>query len=142
MPRPCRTWMFRKLSTTVEEEMTNKNLLQDLTERERTAEDERDALQQTLEMQRGERDREVAVLDQTLTKLRAELQDITQSNQMEMQSIQQKMKENIEKADNEHLQREKRLQDKLDQMTSDLTNNSATHDEQEKALRKHNYVHK
>merc|ERR1711871_1219656 len=85
----------------------------DLTERERTAEDERDALQQTLE-----------------------LQDITQSNQMEMQSIHQKMKESIEKADNEHLQREKRLQDKLDQMTSDLTNNSATHDEQEKALRK------
>lgn len=51
--------MFRKLSTTVEEEITNKNLLQDLTDRERTAEDERDALQQTLEMQRGERDREV-----------------------------------------------------------------------------------
>ena len=128
--------MFRKLSTTVEEEITNKNLLQDLTDRERTAEDERDALQQTLEMQRGERDREVAVLDQTLTKLRAELQDITQSNQMEMQSIKQKMKENIEKADNEHLQRSKRLQDKLDQMTTDLANSSATHDEAEKALRK------
>lgn len=128
--------MFRKLSTTVEEEITNKNLLHDLTERERSAEDERDALQQTLEMQRGERDREVSVLDQTLTKLRAELQDITQSNQMEMQSIKQKMVENIEKADNEHLQRAKRLQDRVDSMTNDINRLSDEHREIEAGLRK------
>lgn len=70
---------------------------------------------------------QVAVLDQTLTKLRAELQDITQSNAMEMASIKQKMKEAIEKADNEHLQRSKRLQDQLDQMTQDLTRMSEEH---------------
>jgi len=128
--------MFRKLSTTVEEEITNKNLLQDLTDRERTAEDERDALQQTLEMQRGERDREGAVLDQMSTKLRAELQDITQSYQMEKQSIALKMKEALERAQNEHDQRSKRLQDKLDQMTTDLTRDSDEHREVEAALRK------
>ena len=37
--------------------MANKNLLQDLTEREKLAEDERDALQQTLQATRADKER-------------------------------------------------------------------------------------
>ena len=52
--------MFRKLSTTVEEETTNNSTLHDLTERERFAAEEATALQKTLEAQRAERDRSSA----------------------------------------------------------------------------------
>lgn len=133
--------MFRKLSTTVEEEATSKNLLHDLSERERSAEDERDALHQTLQLNRAERDRELSTMDQLITKLRAELHDITQSNQMEMESIRQEMKENMEQAEAEHLAKGKRLQDRIDQLSQEMVRLRDEHREKEAALRKKKEKH-
>jgi hypothetical protein len=68
---------FKKLATTVEEEATSKTLMHELAERERGAEDERDALSATLAVQRGERAKEAGALGDLEAKLRAELAMIT-----------------------------------------------------------------
>ena len=89
---------FRKLSTTVEEEATNALTLRELTDRSKSAEKDRDSLQQNLGFQRAEKDREVASLGQQISKLRAELNDCERSNRMEVEGIEASAREGVEKA--------------------------------------------
>lgn len=128
--------MFRKLSTTVEEEAASANQLTELTERERSAEDEREALNQTLRMQRAERERELSLMEQQSSKLKQELHDIQQSNQLEIDSIRAEMKETMEIAGAEHEGKIKRQQDTVDQQNQTMVRTSETHRETEASLRK------
>jgi len=128
--------VHRKLSTTVEEESQSKTRMHELSERERSAEDERTALEQTLQVQRSERETELSGLDRQITKLRSELHDITQSNQMEMDSIRSQMKERMEEAETGHVGSNKKLQDKSDRLAQELSTESEKHREHEASLRK------
>ena len=102
-----------KLTTTVEEEAANRTLLHDLTEKERQTEESRDALQSQLAEIREEKERVTFGLDQTLRKLQVELQDLNQSNRVEMEAVQKDMNEAVNKATADHELRMKQLQDQV-----------------------------
>lgn len=70
--------VYGRLTTTVEDEASNRTTLHDLTERERHLEESQTALQAKLDEVREEKEHVVFGLDQTLRKLQLELQDITQ----------------------------------------------------------------
>jgi len=126
----------RKLSTTVEEESVSKTRMHELSERERSAEEERNALEETLDVQRSDREQEISTLDHLITKLRSELHDITQTNQIEMESIRQEMKSQLETAESDHASKSKKLQDRIDKLTQELATESEKHREHEASLRK------
>mmetsp|Transcript_31818 Transcript_31818/g.103384 ORF Transcript_31818/g.103384 Transcript_31818/m.103384 type:complete len:273 (-) Transcript_31818:751-1569(-) len=128
--------IFRRLSTTVEEETANKHMLHELTEKERNAAEEASALQETLETQRTEREREVSVQDQTLTKLRAELHDITQTNQSKMDLVRIQMEDQITKSEEEHKLASHQLMEKISGLESTIESQSQINRDTEAALRK------
>jgi hypothetical protein len=70
--------VLARLTTTVEDEAANRTMLHDLTERERHFEESRDTLQALLNELRDEKEQVTHGLDQTLRKLQAELNEITQ----------------------------------------------------------------
>mmetsp|Transcript_37471 Transcript_37471/g.38157 ORF Transcript_37471/g.38157 Transcript_37471/m.38157 type:complete len:376 (+) Transcript_37471:136-1263(+) len=125
-----------KLTTTVEEEATNRNLLHDLTEKERLAEESRDALQAQLAETREEKERVTFGLDQTLRKLQLELQDLTQLNQVEMEAVERDMSEAVNKATGDHELRMKQLQDQVEGLERQLGDLSERNREEELRLRK------
>jgi vacuolar-type H+-ATPase subunit I/STV1 len=73
-----RNIILSRMTTTVEDEAAHRTLLHELTERERHYEESRDALQRKLNEVIDEKEKVTASLDQTLRKLQAEIQDITQ----------------------------------------------------------------
>lgn len=72
-----RTQVMNKLSTTVEDEASNRNLLHELTEKERKGEESRDMLQSQLAELRDEKAQVCSSLDTILRKLQHELHEIT-----------------------------------------------------------------
>lgn len=73
-----RSQVLSKLTTTVEDEAANRIMLHDLTERERHYEESRDVLLTKLNELREEKEQVSHGLDNTLRKLQAELNEITQ----------------------------------------------------------------
>lgn len=73
-----RVIILNRMTTTVEDEAAQRTQLHELTERERHFEESRDALQKKLDEVLEEKDKTTINLDQTLRKLQAEIQDITQ----------------------------------------------------------------
>jgi len=127
---------FRHLSTTIEEETTNRELLHDLDEKVQRAERQRERLQHALDRLRVERDREVSVLDQTLSKLSAEKQDLSQSNRSTLAGIEKEVSEHIEKSTNEQATTRKALEDKLNALRGRLAESSDEHRELENTQRR------
>jgi hypothetical protein len=70
--------MHTRLTTTVEDEAANRQLLHDLTEKERQLEISRETLQKKLDEVLEEKERVTFGLDQQLRKLQMELQEIKQ----------------------------------------------------------------
>ncbi|CAM9316669.1 unnamed protein product [Choristocarpus tenellus] len=128
--------MYHRLSTTVEEEAANKKLLHDLTECEKLAEDERDTLQQTLDATRTEKEREISALDATIKRLREELQEVTQTNAIEMESIKNKAGDAVAKAKKSHEEKVKVLIERVEYLTKDITEVSEAHRIEEADARK------
>ncbi|CAM9655835.1 unnamed protein product [Chrysoparadoxa australica] len=130
------TIMYRRLSTTVEEEQANKNLLRDLTQREKLAEDERDSLQQTLDAARTEREGEVNGLELAIRRLQSELQEVTEETAQELESIRSKADAAIEKAGTEHTQKVKVLEERLETLTKEIGELTESHKDEEASARK------
>ncbi|CAN0374023.1 unnamed protein product [Pylaiella littoralis] len=128
--------MYRRLSTTVEEETANKNLLHDLTECEKLAEDERDALQQTLHATRTEKEREVGALATTIKKRREELQEVTHTNAVEMDSIKTKAAEAVAKAKEDHEKKGRALTERIERLAKETGEAAEQHQQEETAARK------
>ena len=128
--------VYWHLSTTIEEEAANRELLHDLDERAQGSERERDRLQSALNALRSERDREVSALDQTLRKLRAELGDLAASNEQEVDGIEKGMKDEIAASSGEHDAEKKRLEDALAALNRALAEGSDEHRELENTQRR------
>ncbi|CAM9793768.1 unnamed protein product, partial [Hapterophycus canaliculatus] len=128
--------MYRRLSTTVEEETANKNLLQELTECEKLAEDERDALQQTLHATRTEKEREVSALGATIKKRREELQEVTHTNAVEMDSIKTKAADAVAKAKEDHEKKGRALTERIERLAKETGEAAEQHQQEETAARK------
>eukprot|EP00752_Nemacystus_decipiens_P005348 g4849.t1 len=124
--------MYRRLSTTT----ANKNLLHDLTECEKLAEDERDALQQTLHATRTEKQREVGALGATIKKRREELQEVTHTNAVEMDSIKTKAAEAVAKAKEDHEKKGRALTERIERLAKETGEAAELHQQEETAARK------
>ena len=109
-----------RMTTTVEDESANRSLLYDLTERERQAEESRDAIQNKLAEVKEEKDRVTYGLDRTLRKLQFELHDLTQQNKAEVEAVNKEMAEAITKHTSDNEIRMKQLQDQLDGLGRNL----------------------
>lgn len=127
---------FRKLSTTVEEEATNELTLRELTDRSKSAEKDRDSLQQNLGFQRAEKDREVASLGQQISKLRAELNDCERSNRMEVEGIEASARTGVEKARAEHTEKVSALEQDIEKRKEKMLKWRGDHKDTEAGLRK------
>ncbi|CAM9858011.1 unnamed protein product, partial [Laminaria digitata] len=114
----------------------NKNLLHELTECEKLAEDERDALQQTLHATRTEKEREVSALGATIKKRREELQEVTHSNAVEMESIKTKAAEATAKAKEDHEKKSRALIERIDRLSQETGEASELHQQEEVGSRK------
>ena len=125
-----------RMTTTVEDEATNRTTLQELVERERIMEESRDTLQTKLAEVREEKERVTFNLDQNLKKLQIELQDITSQNKLEVDSVQKEMTEALSKAGTDHDLRMKQLQDQVDALDRQLSEIVEKNREDEIRLRK------
>lgn len=128
--------VLQRLTTTVEDEAANRNLLHDLTERERHYEESRDVLQRKLNELREEKEQVSYGLDQTLRKLQNELHEITQHNTIEMDSVQKEMNEAINKATADHELRMRQLQDRVDAMERQVNEIVDKNKEEEQRMRR------
>lgn len=125
-----------KLMTTVEEEAANRTLLHEITEKERQAEESRDALQTQLVEVREEKERVTFALDQTLRKLQVELQDLTHLNKVEMESVQKDMNDAVSKATADHELRMKQLHEQVEGLERQLNEQADRNREEELRMRK------
>jgi chromosome segregation ATPase len=128
--------VYQKLTTTVEDEAANRTQLHDLGERERLAEESRDALQAKLNDVREEKDKVTFSLDQALRKLQFELHDLTHLNKVETESVNREMAEAISKATADHELRMKQLSDQVDGLERQMTEVMDRNKEEEQRLRK------
>jgi len=132
----ARSQVLTKLTTTVEDELNNRNVLQDLTEKERQYEESRDVLQAKLNDVKEEKEQVTKGLDHTIKKLQNELHDITQHNNFELEAVQKEMNEAINKATADHELRMRQLQDRVDAMERNVNEVVAKNKEEEQRLRK------
>jgi len=128
--------MYRKLSTTVEEETLNRNLLYDLTERERQMSENRDVLREQLESERGEKEKVTLSLEQTIRKLETELNNSTQANKNYLEALAKEMEETLERSSVEHMSRMKKLEESLESLEKKLMEETETNHERELKKRK------
>lgn len=125
-----------RMQTTVEDEASNRTQLHDLTEKERHAEESREALQSKLNEVRDQKEHVTFGLDQILRKLRLELSDLTQQNKLELEVIQKEMLEAISQATSDHELRMRQLQDQVDGLERQMTEATERNREVEIKLRK------
>lgn len=127
---------FKKLTTTVEDEEANATLLSELEEKEQRLAEEAAVLQQTLESERAERDRENMGREAAVEKLSNELEALQRANETKMADIKSDMEQSIKKAEETHKANSEKLLEEIRTMTIDLDDESAKHRDQEAALRK------
>ena len=125
-----------KLTTTVEDESSNRTQLHDLGERERQTEESRDALQSKLNEVREEKDKVTFGLDQAMRKLQFEVQDLTHLNKVETEAVNREMSEAISKATSDHALRMKQLKDQVMGLEREYTEVMDRNKDEEQRLRK------
>lgn len=129
-------FVHKRLITTVEDEAANRTILQDLTERERDAEEKKVALDSKLKETTEQKAAETFGLDSTLKKLELELQDLKSSNKVEIDLIQVEMGEAIKKAEVDHDLRLRHLHDQVDGLEKQLDDMTRNNRDEETRLRK------
>jgi len=129
-------FVHKRLITTVEDEAANRTVLQDLTERERDAEEKKVALDSKLKETTEQKAAETFGLDSTLKKLELELQDLKSSNKVEIDLIQVEMGEAIKKAEVDHDLRMRHLHDQADALEKQLDDMTRNNRDEETRLRK------
>jgi len=128
--------MYRRLSTTVEEEASTRALLQELSAKEQSAEDEREALREVLRKQRAEKEREVAQLDAQLGRLRAELTELAAATKAETEEIREALGEALGAAGRDHEAAATALGAEADALEREIEKLAEEHREVEATLRK------
>lgn len=127
---------FRQLSTTVEEGIANAHMLQELTEKERSAAEEAAALRQNLETRRAEYSQEVSALAQTLAKMRAELHDIIKKKQAKTEIVSSQMEDQITRSKVDHASTTEQLASKTSLLETSLEAERQSNRDIEATLRK------
>lgn len=122
-----RNVVFRALTTTVEEEHAEKELLQNVATREHDAEEDRATLQSELAIARRGRNRTLSEMDAHIRKLEAELRDIKQIAEQEETNLANEIRNQRKELDDEHNKvctelrtEEAKLTEELDKLTLDM----------------------
>lgn len=127
---------FDKLSTTVEDETSQKTILRDVTDREKVAEEQRSTLQAQLDQEKKEKEKECAALEKKLQKLKNELREISENTKVEEKLIEQEQNERMEKANEEHTTKVTTLTEMIDKLSKQTTEGAEHNHGDEAALRK------
>jgi hypothetical protein len=126
----------RQLSTTVEENAADKQMWQELTQKELILTQGAKALQQKLEIQRREQDKEVSAHQQILLKIRAELQDMVQHNETKMAMVNSRMEDQITRSAERHAGSYEQLAAKIGSLESQIEAEHQSYRDTEANLRK------
>lgn len=86
--------------------------------------------------QRAEKDKEVAMLGQTISKLKSELHEITRTNEVEVATIEKTAKENVDNARAQHSVRVEELKSQTEKLLDSLKKMCSENAETEAVLRK------
>lgn len=127
---------FRRLSTPVEEEIHNQNLIRELTEKQKKSQDQMEDLQENLALQRQENDRELSILCNILTKLQAELNDLTQNTDHEMEVIYKEMRATVDKSTQEFTTKKQDLLQRISKEVPRMAKEVEENKQREMVLRK------
>lgn len=128
--------VHERLTTTVEDEAANRTMLHDLTQAEATSEEKKDVLQKKLHEVHEKKEHVTFNLDQTLKKLRGELETINEHNAIELKTVKTEMEDAITKATSDHELRMKQLQDQVDGMERQTQEVMDKNRDEEQRLRK------
>lgn len=119
--------MYRKLATTVEEDLRSSTLLRELTEKRKTAQDELETLSKNLVNEQKEKERETSALEKILNKLQSELTTLTKSSNQEIQLISNEMSSSMEKSTIDHDTNKANLLVKINALTPQMAKITEDH---------------
>ncbi|GBG30592.1 IQ domain-containing protein D [Hondaea fermentalgiana] len=122
-----RNVVFKALTTTVEEEHAEKELLQSVSSRKHEAEEDRSTLESELAIARRNRNRMVSELDAHVRKLETELREIKHAADEEEAQLELEISTKRKALDDEHAQicetlrtEEKKLNEELAKLTTEM----------------------
>jgi DNA repair exonuclease SbcCD ATPase subunit len=127
---------FTKLSRSVEEERSNEDWFLEISAREEKASQELKRLQREIQAERDERERDVSSKNETIKKLRDELEAIQTATVSETKALESETKAAEEADHSAFTSKEAALSDELDRLTAELARKKVEHKEAEDALRK------
>ncbi|KAF0700132.1 Aste57867_9320 [Aphanomyces stellatus] len=128
--------MFAQLSKTVEDEATKRDMMENIFNRRKQAEDDLVQLRDKLNELRKTKEDDISHLDIQLQKLKAELTTINKTTANELALIQNQVKETLEKAYEQQNVEMQALLEKYSQCEQKLQKDTTEHREIEDALRK------
>eukprot|EP00753_Platysulcus_tardus_P002754 PLAT11866.1.p1 GENE.PLAT11866.1~~PLAT11866.1.p1 ORF type:complete len:456 (-),score=243.25 PLAT11866.1:129-1496(-) len=111
--RQLRKMMVTRLSTTVEQEQSQTEFTNDLRARIKQAELDRIKLQEELRKERLEKERDLTIHNDIISKLKAELHDIKQTSEVEAATLERETKEKGSADRSEHVAEYDRLEERL-----------------------------
>jgi len=127
---------FQKLSTSVEEEKSKEDWFLEISAREEKASQQLRQLQKEIKAEKADRERDVSARNETIQKLRDELEYIKSATLEEEKTLEAETKAS-EEADNlAFTTKETALQDELTRLTNDLATKRKENKESEDQLRK------
>ena len=126
---------FQKLSTSVEEEKSKEDWFLEISAREEKASQTLRQLQKEIKAEKAERERQVSARDETIQKLREELELIKTSTLAEEKQLDTETKASEEADRTAFTSKETALTQELTKLTTDLANKKKSHKESEQLLR-------
>ena len=127
---------FQKLSTSVEEEKSKEDWFLEISAREEKASQTLRQLQKEIKTEKAERERQVSARNETIQKLREELELIKTSTLAEERQLDAETKASEEADRNGFTSKETALSDELSRLSEELKSKRATNKEAEESLRK------
>jgi len=127
---------FQKLSTSVEEEKSKEDWFLEISAREEKASQTLRQLQKEIKAEKAEREKQVSQRNDTIQKLREELEMIKSMTLAEERQLDQETKASEEADKNAFTSKETSLADELKKVTEELASKRASNKEAEEQLRK------
>ncbi|KAG9413316.1 hypothetical protein AC1031_012535 [Aphanomyces cochlioides] len=127
---------YTQLSKTVEDEATKRDMMENVYNRRKQAEDDLVQLREKLSDLRKTKEDDLSHLDVQMQKLKGELQTINKTTENELQLIQTQVKDTLDKAFEQQNAEMQALQEKYSQLEQNLQKDTTEHRDIEEALRK------
>jgi len=127
---------FQKLSTSVEEEKSKEDWFLEISAREEKASQTLRQLQKEIKLEKADRERQVSARNETIQKLRDELEEIKSSTVNETKLLQANTKEQEEADLSNFTAKDQTLREELSRLKAELAQKKQENRESEEMLRK------